>query len=257
LRKARTIASFLVVAVISFSLLFIPAFAARDSVQVTRLANPVAIDGKWTTADEWSDTNRVSMNVVQGPASTGHVRLKHDSDFLYLLADFVSDTTSAIEQTGTSGSAYDHFAMGIDEDVNDTNTKCCDMMVDLAWYNKKPAPDPVQPPWVQGSMSYNATYDPDSSKPHAIYEIAVPMAVFEKNSAVRISVWDYSRGVNMHWPSYKGSWSMSYFGDIVFSELVVPEFPLGATVLLAAVVLGAALMTRRKWCLEMKATVSS
>ena len=254
MRKARTIASFLVVAVISFSLMFTPAFAARESVQVTRLANPVAIDGKWTTADEWSDTNRISMYVIQGPASTGYIRLKHDANSLYLLVDFISDTTPASKQTQKGGTSdLDGFNMGIDKDVNDTNTECCDMTVDIHWNNGKAAPDPVTPQWVEGAMSYNATNDPDSKTSHAIYEFSIPMGTFEKNSAIRASVWDRSRAVNMHWPRYQGSWSMSYFGDLVFSEVVVPEFPLGATVLLAAVVLGAALMTRRKWHLEMNA----
>jgi hypothetical protein len=212
------------------------AYAARESVQVTRLVNPVTIDGKWTTPDEWSDTNRVSMYVVQGPASTGYVRLKHDADFLYLLADFVSDTTPASAQTGQTGSHYDHFEVGIDQNVNDSNTKCCDVAVDLEWWNGKSAPDPVQPPWVQGAMSYNGTNDPDSSNSHAIYEIAIPMGTFANSSAVRVSVWDWSRGVNMHWPKYQGSWSMAYFGDLVFSDVVVPELPLPALVLLLSLV---------------------
>ena len=249
MKKAEAIFSFFVVTIILSSLFFVPAFAARESVQVTRLANPVTIDGKWTTTDEWSDTNRVSMYLVQGPASTGYVRLKHDADFLYLLADFVSDTTMASAQKGQTGSHYDHFAVGIYTNVNDTNTKCCDHGVDLAWYNGKSAPDPVQPTWVQSAMSYDGTNDPDSSKSHAIYEIAIPMGTFENSSALGISVWDWSRVVNMHWPQWQGSgnsWDMRYFGDLVFSQVVVPEFPLDATALLTVVVLATVLITKRE-----------
>ena len=71
---------------------------ARDSLVVPRLVNPVTIDGKWTTPDEWSDTQRVSMYVAEGPESTGFLRIKNDDQYLYLLVDFVSDTTPAIRQ---------------------------------------------------------------------------------------------------------------------------------------------------------------
>jgi len=247
LNRVSRAASFLVLTLISISLCFAPVFGARESVQVTRLANPVTIDGKWTTADEWDDTYRVSMYVIQGPESTGYIRLKHDADFLYLLVDFISDTTPASKQTQKGGqSDYDHFNVGIDKDVNDTNTECCDTTVDIRWNNGKVAPDPVTPLWVEGAMSYDATNDPDSKTSHAIYEFSIPMGTFEKNSAIRASVWDRSRAVNMHWPRYQGSWSMKYFGDLVSSEIVVPEFPFGPIMILASVVLATAVVARRR-----------
>jgi hypothetical protein len=232
---------------ICLSVTLTSAYATRESTQVTRLANAVTIDGKWTTADEWDDTNRVSMYVIQGPESTGYIRLKHDADFLYLLVDFVSDTTPASQQTQKGGkSDYDHFNVGVDKDVNDTNTECCDVRVDIAWYNGKTAPDPVEPPWVEGAMSYDATNDPDSKTSHAIYEFAIPMGTFEKDSAIRASVWDRSRAVNMHWPRWQDSWSMKYFGDLVFSDVVVPELPFHAGATLAVAIFITFLSVRRK-----------
>jgi hypothetical protein len=67
-------------------------------------------------------------------------------------------------------------------------------------------------------MSYDATNDPDSQMSHALYELAIPMQMFENPSAIRASVWDISRGVNMHWPAYEGSWSTRQFGDLIFSQ---------------------------------------
>jgi hypothetical protein len=215
-----------------------PAYGARESLQVTKLANPVTLDGKWTNASEWSDTNRVSMYIVQGPDSTGYLRVKHDADMLYLMVDFISDVTPANAQTSSSGSAYDSTNFGIDQNVNDTNTTQ-DVTVLLRWENGKSAPNPVSPPWAFGAMSYDGTKDPDSQTSHAIYEFAVPMGTFEKPSAIRVSVWDQSRGVNMHWPSWQGSWSTTYFGDLVFSEVTVPEFPTGTTTILILIALTA------------------
>jgi hypothetical protein len=221
------------------------AYAARESVQVTKLANPVTIDGKWTTPSEWSDTNRVSMYLLQGPQSTAYVRLKHDADYLYILADFISDTTQAIGQT-KGDPPEDGLNMGIDKDVNDTNVKCCDLYVHLYWTNGKSAPEPIDPAWLQGTISYDARNDPDSKSSHAIYELAIPMGTFEKNSAFRISVWDAAMGVNMQWPQYKGSWSMEYFGDLMFSDVVVPELPSPALFLLLSLVVTYAIVRRRK-----------
>jgi hypothetical protein len=228
-------------------------FAARESVQVTKLVNPVSIDGKWTRPDEWSDTNRISMYLVDGPPSTGYVRFKHDATLLYILVDFISDTTKAIAQT-KGDPAEDSLVIGIDRNANDTYIECppCDAHVILAWKNGKSFPEVIYPTSMDGTISYNATNDPDSKTPHAIYELAIPMGTFEKNPAVRMSVWDAGREVNMHWPKYQGSWSMAYFGDLVFSEVVVPELPLPVLVLLLSLVvtcafarLGKDVVTRR------------
>lgn len=235
----------LLLAMMLVSVSLVPVFAARESVQVTRLVNPVTIDGKWTTPDEWSDTYRVPMYLLQGPQSTAYMRLKHDADYLYILADFISDTTKATAQT-IGDPAEDGLNMGIDKDVNDTNVKCCDLYVHLYWANGKTSPETISPPWLQGTISYDATNDSDSKTSHAIYELAIPMGTFENNSALRISVWDPARGVNMQWPQYKGSWSMAYFGDLVFSDIIVPELPLGTIVLLASLVFATALVPRRR-----------
>lgn len=229
------------------------AYAARESVQVTKLANPVTTDGKWTTPSEWSDTNRVSMYLLQGPQSTGYVRLKHDGDWLYLLVDFVSDTTSASTQgTGGGGDTYDGVFVAIDKHVNDTKTESDESFM-LQWKNGESAPNlngygEVSPvaPTVGGLMSYNATNDPDSEKTHVIYELVIPMTTFADPSAVRISVWDWSRGVNMHWPKGPShSWNTTYFGDLVFSDVVVPELPSPALLLLLSLVVTYAIVRRR------------
>ena len=82
--------------------------------------------------------------------------------------------------------------MGIDKDVNDTKTSP-DVTIQLSWNNGKSSPEAVESTMGQGTISNDATNDPDSKTPHAIYELAIPMGTFEKNSAVRISVWDPER----------------------------------------------------------------
>ena len=196
---------------------------ARDSLAVPRLMNPITIDGKWTTSDEWSDTQRVSMYEAEGPESTGFLRIKNDDQYLYLLVDFVSDTTPAIRQPRGQPAhwSYDGVSVGIDKHANEQKpTDEADLVIVLMWWSGYDAPEPVAPSdaWIEGAMSYDATNDPDSLAPHAIYELAIPMQMFENPSAIRASVWDISRGANMHWPTYEGSWSTKYFGDLIFSQ---------------------------------------
>jgi len=217
----RTLAC-LLLALISSSVL-VSVFAARDSVAVPRLVNLVAIDGKWTTPDEWSDTQRVSMFVAEGPESTGFLRIKNDAQYLYLLVDFVSDTTPAIGQPRGQPAhwSYDGVSVAIDKHANEQKpTGEADLVIVLMWWSGYEAPEAVAPPdaWIEGAMSYDATNDPDSQTSHAIYELAIPMQMFENASAIRASVWDISRGANMHWPAYEGSWSTKYFGDLIFSQ---------------------------------------
>jgi len=196
---------------------------ARDSLTVPRRVNPVTIDGKWTTSDEWSDTQRVSMYVAEGPESTGYLRIKNDDRYLYLLVDFVSDTTPAIRQTRGEPAhwSYDGVSIAIDEHANEQEpTEEADLVIELLWWSGYDAPEPVIPPdaWIEGVMSYDATNDPDSQTSHAIYELAMPMQIFENPSAIRVSAWDISREANVHWPVYEGSWSTEYFGDLIFSQ---------------------------------------
>jgi len=197
--------------------------AARDSLAVPRLVNTVTIDGKWTTRDEWSDTQLVSMYVAEGPESTGFLRIKNDYEYLYLLVDFVSDATPAIRQPRGQPAhwCYDGVSIAIDKHANEQKpTDEPDLVIELMWWSGYDAPEPVAPPdaWIEGAMSYDATNDHDSQTSHAIYELAIPMQMFENPSAVRVSAWDISREANMHWPAYQGSWSTKYFGDLIFSQ---------------------------------------
>jgi hypothetical protein len=230
----RTLA-YLLLALISSSVL-VSVSLARDSLAVPRLVNPVTMDGKWTTLDEWSDAQRLSMHVAEGPESTGFLRIKNDDQYLYLLVDFISDTTPAVGQTRGEPVhwCYDGVSVGIDEHANEQKPKplgdrddfaeCVSgstcLLIEVRWLSGYDAPQAVTPSDVSidGAMSYDATNDPDSQTSHAIYELAIPTQTFVSPSAIRVSVWDVSRGVNMHWPTYEGSWSTKYFGDLVFPK---------------------------------------
>lgn len=198
----RPLAS-LLLALILFSFLA-PASLARDSLTAPRHVNSVTIDGKWSTPNEWSDTQHVSMYVAEGPESTAFLRVKYDDQYLYVLVDFSSDTTLAINQPIAQPAhwSYDGVNIAIDKHANvQRPTDEADFQVVLMWWSGYGAPEPVAPgdAWIEGVMSYDATNDPDSQTAHAIYELAMPMQIFKSPSAIRVSVWDISRGASMHW----------------------------------------------------------
>jgi len=230
----RMLACVLLVLILSSVLVSVS--VARDSLAVSKLVNPVTIDGKWTTPDEWLDTQRVSMYVAEGPQSTGYLRIKSDDQYVYLLVDFISDTTPAIRQSRGEPVhwSFDGVSVGIDEHANEQKPKpvgerddfaeCVSgsrcVLIELKWLSGYSAPQPVTPSdaGIDGAVSYDATSNPDSQTSHATYELAMPMQIFTSPSAIRVSVWDPSRNVNMHWPAYEGSWSTKYFGNLVFSK---------------------------------------
>jgi hypothetical protein len=190
------------------------------------------------------------MHVTEGPESTAYLRIKNDDQYLYLLVDFVSDTTPAIRQLRGQPShwSYDGVSIAIDKHANEQKpTDEADLVIVLMWWSGYDAPEPVAPSdaWIEGAMSYDATNDPDSQTSHAIYELAIPMQMFENPSAIRISVWDISKEANMHWPTYGGSWSPKYFGDLIFSqqpEATTHEESAGATPMEPVILLAIAVL---------------
>jgi hypothetical protein len=117
--------------------------------------------------------------------------------------------------------SYDGVSVGIDEHANEQKpTDEADLLINFKWLSGYDAPQAVTPSdaWIESAISYDAANDPDSQTSHAIYELAIPMQTFVNPSAIRVSVWDPSRNVNMHWPTYEGSWSSKYFGDLIFSQ---------------------------------------
>jgi len=66
-----------------------PSFGTNEEVLViSKAANPVQIDGVWSTETEWLDASETKI-VADG--LTAYLRVKYDERFLYILIDFVSD----------------------------------------------------------------------------------------------------------------------------------------------------------------------
>jgi hypothetical protein len=79
----------LAILAIFFLVIQIPHAHGQGTLVLYPLANPVILDGKYTTAKEWNDTIAFPMEAgVSG--IVGYFAAKQDSNYLYAVWDFVS-----------------------------------------------------------------------------------------------------------------------------------------------------------------------
>jgi hypothetical protein len=214
------------------------------------LTNPVTIDGKWTTIDEWTDGLIIQRGV------NGRIALKDDSDFLYVLVDYIRDTRAA---------AYD-FAWIVWDQKNDGGSKPrsddYDLLMsyeteseyDVFFYKRTGTgwgnPEPASSLGVTGASSTDATNNPYSNAAHLVYEFRVPRLVLD-NSTVITSIGFFAGAQNSadySWigvPQTGGDYrNPNTWAQLTFS-VPVPEF--SQTLLtMALLVATLSIMLRRK-----------
>jgi len=207
--------------------------AARANLEAPTSVNAVSVDGRWTNLKEWEDAREISMFVVQGEGRA-YMKVKHDSSNIYFLFDFVTDISPAPEQP-TGGTAYDAAYLSIDADDNLIWDEKVDFTAEVQWPSQF-ANYTVSATWFRGSMSYISTSH--SEKAHAVYEFAIPKSVLHNSTmiGVRASVWDRTSVCNLHWPNWhKDGWKPQYYGDIVFSDVVIPEYNIAMVTVVVSV----------------------
>jgi len=138
----------------------------------------VQIDGHWTSDSEWSDASELVLGKA-GARQHAVIRMKHDSSFLYILWDFVSDTRIQMGQSTKGDRVSVRF------DVNHDGVSYPNVGPDfyffVYWWSD------LRLHVLQGLGAYgNAEYDPAgidarssldrsplSATPHVIYEIRI------------------------------------------------------------------------------------
>jgi len=218
------------------SILILILMAAPASVQAGKgmkvtsstLKNPVTVDGKWTTVDEWTDA------VDFDCGGYGWIALKDDSDFLYVLVDYTRDT----------GPGAGDFAWIVWDQRNDGGSKPRSDDYDLLMsYENKTSydlffyqgtgtgwgnPKPASSLGVTGASSTDATNDPYSNAAHLVYEFRVPRLVLD-NSTVVTTIGFYTGALNAannRWialPRDADYRKPDTLGQLTFS-IPIPEF---------------------------------
>ena len=215
---------------------------AKQTIICGMLANPVTMDGKWTTSIEWKDALEMSIGFVKG-SGEGYFKAKHDQNYLYVLIDFVSDTASQ---------ANDWAALAMDVSNDGGSAPQTDDLLLMGRWNSPTDFISVMTAgtgtawgsWggltsgVKVAASRDASNDPYSTSSHLIYEFQVPMS---KLNAAGTGVEGVAsdREVNM------GAWPLnpmeapSGYAYMTYSSEVLPEFStvaLTLPLLLAAVI---------------------
>ncbi|WP_455368290.1 hypothetical protein [[Eubacterium] cellulosolvens] len=147
---------------------------------------PATIDGMWTTEDEWSDAAKFSE---EGAIFA----IKDDSEFLYILMDFVEDKN--MESGDLGGINLDLYNDKADKPQPD------DFSISLIhsypegtkgwifqgngthwiviWRDDMDIADPLEINYASTNFTDNNPY---SKSPHVIYEFAIPRFIFENSS---------------------------------------------------------------------------
>ena len=249
-------------ALIAFSLAILagyPGFAlAQQPVVPLPLAGnaDVKIDGKWSSAGEWSKAIVTMENYTDG--SRLAIRGMHDTDFVYVMLempdDYIVDGHGAIcFDTEGDGGTY----LAVDDYCFVMGTALKEYHGDGRTTLMQQAPLDT---FIAGQRGLSDSVSPlYSSKPHMTYEFRVPLNYLgsdKTNYGFYVS-FDTTGQTNNYtyffsWPDYRGaqylrvasprSWGIASLS----SDADVPEFPIPAIGALVGIVGAVAVLTRMK-----------
>jgi hypothetical protein len=155
--------------------------------------NPVIVDGMWTTEDEWSD----AADFLEEGALFA---IKDDSEFLYVLMDFIED--KKMENGDLGGINLDLYNDKAEKPQPD------DVSISLihsypegtkGWIFQgngthwiviwKEDMDIADPLGIMSASTNITDNNPYSESPHVIYEFAIPRFIFENASDYYPASW--------------------------------------------------------------------
>jgi hypothetical protein len=241
----RRYVGLVVLAILCFPLITTSVAAQSSQVTVPTLTKQVTLDGSWTTVDEWVDAIEIRV-------SGGVFRLKHDQSYLYILFDHVND--SALED-------YDNAWAYIDTLRNGGSTpQTDDFAFSLQWLSSTQSVLVVQKgtgtDWMTTTLklhsaasSTDATNDPYSSAPHAVYEFRIQLSILPQGATamgVRLSMQDGITGTSVFWPSNSSRFEPKQWGTMQLGASPIPEFSAVTPVLALGLIVPLCLLKRSK-----------
>ena len=200
--------------------------------------NSVVLDGRWTTPEEWQDSEQIVLTAHIGRDTpyewtgngTAYSRTKHDNNFLYVLIDFVSATKAEkddgalvmLDGDHDAGTVLDNDDMGFQIVWASTATTKLDAYRgDSGSWVSIPVPGSTQ-----AASSLDASNDPNSDTRHPTYEFKIPMSLFKSAEKIGFSagVFQLTAKVLMLWPQDRSKVGPDTWGELAFSAVAVPEF---------------------------------
>lgn len=213
--------------------------------------NPVTVDGKWTTADEWTDANERVLVPSKGATGKAMFRAKHDSNYVYVLFEFLTDTKIDERLGFTSFTDYDFAAFYFDPNhkasskpteeqcafstywitKNDLgNRLACGSSRIAEWETVAERPDTFQ---AASSDSYD--YSPHRLA-HVTYELKIPKKYergraviydFSEKNKIGFAAWvnDNAMQFSMNWPEGRSRLDPSTWSDFELATKPMAEEP--------------------------------
>jgi hypothetical protein len=182
----------------------------RSVVACWNLANPVVIDGKWTTVDEWKDAEEIPMYDMAETqyyyySTISFFRVKHDTNYIYILIEFISNkkaevsefATICIDTTHNGGTApqTDDYRFTVKWESETVRSFKVERGNGAAWSS-------LSTPIGEGNSNTDISSSPYSND-HVMYEFKIPITIFQGYSVfperVGFSIFTYSP--QMYWPA--------------------------------------------------------
>jgi hypothetical protein len=234
-------------------------------IESTSTDNPPSIDGKWTTPSEWDKTKAVR---VAGNGSEMYILAQHDSNFVYVMTDIVTDHTSPsdsrlmryeilmyFDTNNYQGDILGSEDIGIGKLFTFINgTQVASNFGSEVWTydNQKNSIDIIPPLGYNSSMGFSSTNDPfDSSHDHRVYEFRIPISLLHNSDRYGFALQAhacYSQDLVQCKPIYTLTWPSgiiisvpSLHGVLELSSMrssssTVLEFPFAIPVFLVSIV---------------------
>jgi hypothetical protein len=202
--------------------------AARQALVCPKLDNLVTVDGKWTSAQEWTDASEFPLTFMEGTGEA-YFSMKHDNNNFYVLVDFVSRTKPEVGDG----------AIVVLDTQNDggKEIKDDDLALLIRWNTPTVSMGAMQwggwtgQDWqllpsggIEAKSSIEAQNDPHSTAPHEIYEFRIPKTTFKASSSgLVVSIGGGEAGYYALYPgvdvSSPDNWGQLEFSDKTLAEL--------------------------------------
>ncbi len=232
-KKAITVAVLALFLIVSVFIIVPTANAYKGSLLCPLRKNTVTIDGKWTNVEEWADALERKMDFWKGWGEC-YFRVKHDSSALFILVDFVSDTSLTVKDSATVAIDSEHdgasfpqrddfrWNLGYGEDPSRLGSGYEQGEGEKTWLENWGA----APPYLVGAASMNGENDPYTQEPHRIYEFSLPKEHLNRK-AIGLYVWaadkysgaDEAQAV---WPLSPHD-NPSQWAELIFSSRLLSE----------------------------------
>ena len=225
----KTLASIVSLAVlfVLISSMVLPQASARQTVACPKLERDVTIDGKWTSAQEWTDAPEFPLTFMEGTGEA-YFSMKQDNNNFYVLVDFVSRAKAVVG---------DGALVILDtQDDGGKEIKDDDLALLIRWNTPAVSMGAMQwggwtgqnwqllPSGFEAKSSTEGQNDPHSTVPHEIYEFRIPKATLKTPaSGLWVGIGGGEAGYFALYPlvdvSSPDNWAQLEFSDKTLAEL--------------------------------------